>query len=144
MGLGKTVQAVVACLLRNAIARCKETPIKPTLIVSPNNAVLTQWHETLLKAGVDGKRIFRFVAKKTEYRLKGEIFVLCNRYDLQTEMRNMWGDAKTKTFKPSALLPNAPRKCQAILKNQYLSEKGKEENFHIDKEDKVTISEVRT
>jgi len=30
------------------------------------------------------------------------------------------------------------------LKNQYLSEKGKEENFHIDKEDKVTISEVRT
>jgi SNF2 family DNA or RNA helicase len=51
MGLGKTVQAVAACILRNAIANAKGQPPLPTLIVSPNNAIVTQWHVTLIKAG---------------------------------------------------------------------------------------------
>ena len=144
IGLGKTVQAVCAFILRNAIALSQDRPKKPTLIVSPNDAVLTQWHETLLKAGVETNKIFRFVAKKAEYRLKGEIFVLCNRYDLQTEVRHMWGDEKKKTFGPSALLPNAQRQMMLCLKNQYLAGKGKAKNEHIGQGDEVSISEVIT
>jgi SNF2-related domain len=52
MGLGKTVQAVAACGLRNAMANAKGEPPLPTLIVSPNNAVVAQWHDTLIKAGM--------------------------------------------------------------------------------------------
>jgi hypothetical protein len=52
MGLGKTVQAVVACMLRNAIASDSNDE-KPTIIVGPNGVVLKQWFETLIKAGVN-------------------------------------------------------------------------------------------
>ena len=68
MGLGKTIQSVCACILRNAIALSKDEPKLPTLICSPNDAVLTQWHQTLVKAGVEPKKIYRFEAKKPEYK----------------------------------------------------------------------------
>lgn len=143
MGLGKTVVSVCACILRNAIAQTRGTPKMPTLIISPNDSVLKQWHETLLKAGIDKNKIFRFVAKST-VQLKGEVWVLANRYNLQTELRYMWGDEKKKTIAKSVLLPNASTKMMLLLKNQYLAANGKVKNEHIGQGDAVTPSEVIT
>lgn len=142
--MGKTVQAVCACILRNAIALTKDQKKLPTLICSPNDAVLTQWQETLVKAGVERKKIYRFEAKKPKYKLKGDIYLLCNRYNLQTEVRYMWGGEHQKKYAVSALLPNAKKKMMDCLKNQYLAAKGKVKNEHIDQGDAVSVSDIIT
>ena len=131
MGLGKTVEAVTGAILRNAIADVKKKPKKPTLICSPNEAVLVQWHQTLIKAGVDKKKIYRFRTKKSE-PLAGDIFVLCTMYDLQTELRYCFDIMKRVGGNIyahcSPLFASSPGKLLCVLKNQYRAEKGKEKN----------------
>lgn len=77
-------------------------------------------------------------------RLKGDIYVLCNRYNLQTEVRYIWGGQDTDKFSLSALLPNAKKKMMECLRNQYLASKGKAKNEHIDQGDGVSVSDVIT
>ena len=144
VGLGKTVQSVCACILRNAIALSQDRPKKPTLIVSPNDAVLTQWLETLLKAGVHPRKIYRLQSKKSR-PLKGDCFVLCNRYDLQVEMRFLFDHTrKNKARAVSPLFPHAPKNLLLMLKNQYLAEKGKATNEYIEKGDRITMADCIT
>lgn len=140
MGLGKTVQAVAACMLRNALALAKGQPRKPTLIVSPNDAVLLQWQETLIKANVNPNAIFRFQTKSNKAPVQRHHFVLCNRYDLLTEARTVFERLSGKgnnsnTYKgslpllKSPLFPNAKKALLECLTNQYEAEQGREKNW---------------
>ena len=124
------VQCVAACMLRNAIALARQPgkPLKPTLIVSPNDAVGTQWFETLIKANVAPNKIYRFKAKSYDRPSSKHHFYLCNRYDLQTETRYCF-ERLDKEGRKSPLFPNVPKKLLSVLKNQYLSEQGKAKNW---------------
>ena len=149
MGLGKTVQAVCACILRNAISLSQDKPKLPTLIVSPNDAVLMQWHETLLKAGIPSSKIYRFQARRSpnnKKKLSGDFFVLCNRYDLQVELRHVFDNtSKTERLKAiSPLWPHTPKALLLVLKNQYLAEKGKAVNEYIERGDGISMAECIT
>lgn len=124
-------------MLRNAMALAQGKPKKPTLIVSPNDAVSTQWFETLIKANVHPKAIYRFRAKQSQQvslqpKQKEQVrFYLCNRYDLQTEARYCFEKLKTDAthFHKSPLFPNADRALLKCLQNQYLAEQGKAKNW---------------
>ncbi|CAB9520696.1 regulator of chromatin subfamily A containing DEAD/H box 1 [Seminavis robusta] len=143
MGLGKTIQAVLACLLRNRIAASQGKPRKPTLICSPNESVLSQWHEHLILAGIDPNKIYRFKTKQGQ-PISGDIYVLCNRYDFQTEARWTFQSIKPDvSIEPSRspLYPNARSELLAVLKNQYRASKGKEKNRYIAKHERTTINE---
>jgi len=136
--IGKTVQAVAACILRNFISFAKKEPAKPTLICSPNDAVLKQWHETLIKAGVDKGKIYRFKTKASQ-PLMGEIFILCNRYDFQTDAQHVFAQLKRQQYgsiRRSPLFPNASESLLRVLKNQYDYSKGRAKNKY--KADKHT------
>jgi SNF2 family DNA or RNA helicase len=126
MGLGKTVQSIGAMILRNKWYEAhmngtrKTLKRLPTLVVGPNDAVLLQWEETLLKAGVSPSRIHYFRPKRG-LRLEGDIFVLLTRYNLQTEVKNLlekvnMGNNERPT---SPLFPSAPKYLLHTLKNQY-------------------------
>jgi len=146
MGLGKTVQAVLACILRNAISRAKGEAAKPTLIVNPNESVLEQWRDTLVKAGVDEWAIWRFETKnaKNSKPLRGEIFILCTRYDLQTEARYCFESIRSGMFEnlaeKSQLFPNVPIELPTALKNQYRAAQGREKNQYNENKDGTRIS----
>lgn len=133
MGLGKTVEAVAAAILRNAIAHAQKKPKKPTLICSPNGPVLGQWRDTLIKAGVDRRKIYRFKTKQSK-PVKGGIFVLCTIYDLQTEAKCCFETIRKVSGRMEAhkspLFPDSPTKLLCVLKNQYKAERGKEKNRH--------------
>jgi hypothetical protein len=126
MGLGKTVQSIGAMILRNKWYEAhmngtrKTLKRLPTLVVGPNDAVLLQWEETLLKAGVSPSRIHYFRPKRG-LRLEGDIFVLLTRYKLQTEVKNLLQKVKmSNNERPtSPLFPNAPKLLLHKLKNQY-------------------------
>ncbi|CAB9519192.1 annealing helicase and endonuclease ZRANB3 [Seminavis robusta] len=133
MGVGKTVQAVAACILRNAVAVEKKKPKRPTLIIAPSKAVLSQWHETLIKAGVDKMNIYSLVTKRSK-PLGGDLFVLCTIYDLQTEVRNWFGGHT------SALFSEASPKHLKVLRNQYRANKGQERNKYNKLGDCKTLS----
>ena len=139
MGLGKTVEAVAGALLRNAVATINKKPEKPTLICSPNEAVLFQWHQTLVKAGVGTEKVLRFRTKKPAL-LTGDIFVLCTIYDLQTELRYIFEGIKKASYK-SPLFVSTPAKLLEILRNQYRAEKGKMKNKY-NNNGKTNVNEV--
>lgn len=124
------VQCVAACMLRNAIALSQhpEKPLKPTLIISPNDAVGTQWYETLVKANVAPSKIYRFKAKSYVKPSGKHHFYLCNRYDLQTETRFCF-ERLEKEGRKSPLFPNAPKKLLKLMDNQYKAEQGKAKNW---------------
>jgi SNF2 family DNA or RNA helicase len=137
MGLGKTIQAVAACILRNAVANAKQQPKKPTLIVCPNLAVLVQWYETLVKAGVPKKKIHQFQTGKTT-PIRGDIFVLCTIYQLLREVKSCYESVKRglegeRTVRMSPLFPYTPVALLRDLKTQYRVNKSggrkKEDNF---------------
>jgi SNF2 family DNA or RNA helicase len=126
MGLGKTVQSIGGMILRNKWYEAhmngtrKALKRLPTLVVGPNDAVLLQWEETLLKAGVSPSRIHYFRPKRG-LRFEGDIFVLLTRYNLQTEVKNLlekvnMGNNERPT---SPLFHDAPKSLLHMLKNQY-------------------------
>lgn len=85
-GLGKTVQSVVALLLRNEWYEAHGKCQLPSLIASPNEQVLLQWHDTLKNAGVNDQRIHRFIPKKGN-KLGCFDFVLLMHSNVQTEVK---------------------------------------------------------
>ena len=93
---------------------------KPTLIVSPNDTVASQWRDTLIKAGVSRKKIFHFVPRDKKLKLLGGIYSLCTRYQLQTEMKKAFDSVESAHPVSSPLFPNAPKKLVHGLKQQYL------------------------
>ena len=140
MGLGKTVQAVSAIRLVNAMARAKGEAPKPSLVVSPNDAVLEQWKEHLVKAGMDPKKIVRLATKQKRSLPRDDIVLLCTRYDLMTEARFILDSYPTKesndsdddddsvasssntSHRKSPLFPNSDTNLLQVLANLYRSE----------------------
>ena len=120
MGLGKTVQSIGAMILRNKWHEAHRKRPLPCLVIGPNDAVLLQWEETLLKAGVNAARITYFKPRSAT-RLEGGIFVLMTRYNLQTEVRYLLDrvDMRSKEHPSSPLFPNAAKLLLHQLKNQY-------------------------
>lgn len=145
MGTGKTVQAVIATILRQNIALAKGQKPKPTLIISPNDAVLSQWQDTLIYAGVKKTKIVRYIPKDNTFKCKSGRFILCTRYCIQTEGRYLFSQCTKNKAKPdSSLFKNAPKQLLLALKNQYLFAMGKAKNEYKEEGETVTPFEVVT
>ena len=103
-------------MLRNAIAKAQGLPNKPTVLVSPNHAVTTQWAETLVKAGVPSTDVREFVARKGSgfaqlWHKNSDIYLLLNRYQLQTETRHLFSQMPNE-FRRNARTAN---ECTFII-----------------------------
>lgn len=120
MGLGKTVEAILGMLIRNKWHDAHGKRRLPSLIIGPNDAVLKQWYETLIKAGVSESRI-RYFKPKSSTNLEGNIFLLMTRYNVQTVVRSLFGkvDMRNKEHPSPPLFPTAPKMLLHKLKNQY-------------------------
>lgn len=107
-------------ILRNKWYKEHGKKVLPSLIISPNFEVLTQWKETLIKAGVSVSRVKIFKPKSTT-RIEGNMVLLMTRYDVQTEARFLFGkvDMRKKDNPTSPLFPTAPKRLLHKLKNQY-------------------------
>ena len=129
-------------MLRNAIARVQGKEALPTLIVSPNHAVTTQWIDHLIKAGVPKGWIVHFVPKDWKHpKFRGHIFVLATRYQLQTEAKYVFTQVKSNmaACPSSPLFPNASKSLLLKLKNQYLADRGKaRDDFRLGGESRST------
>jgi SNF2-related domain len=132
MGLGKTIQAVAAIVLRNAIAAARGESHRPSLVVCPNEAVLKQWKEHLRGAGLHKNRIIRFKTKQRAPLELQDNVILCTRFDLQSEMRFVMQDVQRlsvdEPVRQSPLFPRASDEILDVLHNQYLNANGSTKN----------------
>lgn len=120
MGLGKTVESIVGMILRNKWHDAHGNRRLPSLIIAPNDTVLRQWHDTLVKAGVSAAHI-RYYKPRSSAKLEGNFFLLMTRYNVQTETRALFNkvDMRNKEHPTSPLFPAAPKTLLHKLKNQY-------------------------
>ena len=89
MGLGKTVEAIAGVILRNSLASAKKQKLRASVIVSPNDAVMLQWRDTLILNGVSKENIFKF--QKDQSELDDDcLFLLMTRYSLQAEVKRVF------------------------------------------------------
>jgi SNF2 family DNA or RNA helicase len=133
MGLGKTVEAIAGSILRNALAAARNEPARPTIIVSPNDAVQVQWRDTLVKNGVFLEIIHMFERGQPARDFDKPIFVLMTRYTLQREVKHVFDLLEEATKNPEAehlatsvLFPHATIDNLVALKVQYMDENSKE------------------
>ncbi|KAG7361311.1 SNF2-related protein [Nitzschia inconspicua] len=123
MGLGKTIQAVAAIVIRNAIAAANGEKSLPSLVVCPNDTVMMQWKEHLLQAGFSKDRIIRLKTKQPVSLESQSNVILSTRYDLQSELRFILQDVENPPLnqrtKKSPLFPAASRGLLEVLLNQY-------------------------
>ena len=130
MGLGKTVEAVAALVLRNSIASAKGEPRKPSIVSCPNDGVLNQWRQHLLQGGLKWRQIVRLKPRLSEPLDKTDAVFLCTKYDLQGAAKHIFEalpPPKKKDqpvemvamHKPSPLFPNASEELLRVLDNQY-------------------------
>ena len=158
--LGKTIEALAGAALRNTMQlRCrgsadsnaasKASRRLPTLIISPQDGIQSQWYDTLRKSGVEPARIKVVGERKSDTKKrtgksnrdagKGGFYLLCTRYKVQSEMRRLF-DCSTTTdlqasHKTSMLFPHVPLALIKKLRNQYRAENGKERNQYIRKKE---------
>lgn len=99
----------------------------------PNDAVLQQWVETLIQAGVCPTRVVPF-HKKIPF-LEGPIYVLLTRYQLQTATKCLLSNAgksheqnRTQFLPKSILFPNLEQGFLLQMQNMYKCNKGKAQN----------------
>ena len=120
MGLGKTVESVCGMILRNKWCHTHGKRGLPSLVVAPNEAVLKQWYDTLVKAGVSESRI-RYFKPKSTAKLEGNIFVLMTRYNIQSVVKSLCSkiDMRNREHPKVPLFPVAPKTLLHKLKNQY-------------------------
>jgi hypothetical protein len=109
-------------MLRNAIAEAQNRGKIPTVVVSPNDAVTSQWRDTFIKAGVPKSRIVHFKANGPKQKFCGATYILLDRYKLQTELNGLFTKASSLSSLcfTSPLFPNVSRELLLGLKNQYL------------------------
>lgn len=91
----------------------------PTIIAGPNDAVLDQWEETLILAGVPYNKIKSYRFNDDNVLARVDHFVLLTRHTMMVEMRNLIETGYSNLF------PNFPAKLLKIMKNIYLSSQGK-------------------
>lgn len=89
------------------------------LSIGPNDAVLDQWDETLIKSGVDFNRIKNYRYSDDEVLAQADHFFLMTRYTMMSEMRNL---LETKF---SNLMPDLSKHLLGQLGNVYKSGQGK-------------------
>ena len=142
MGLGKTVEAVAAALLRIAIAKAQRKPARPTIIIAPNDAVMAQWREHLIKAGTPPSSVLLYKSKASRETQRWSLggahtglrhpWVLLTRYTLLTEVRQAlegaWTHAGTKCSSP--LFPHLTSQLASALHQVYKAAHGREKHQH--------------
>jgi hypothetical protein len=130
-------------MLRNAIASADK---KPTVIVGPNESVLNQWRETLVKAGVPPGNIKNFIKTEPDFTYSGECYVLLTRYQLQSETKGLLSRSKGRdSSSPVPKSPLFPRLNNSILTqlhHLYWCSNGKERCQY--RQDKETLLECTT
>jgi SNF2 family DNA or RNA helicase len=130
-GLGKTVEAIGGAVLRNALAGAKGLKKRPTAIVAPNDAVLLQWRDTLIRNGVPEERIYLFQKAQDNSKFDEGIFLLMTRYALQSEVKELFdyiGEYENQKQRPrstSVLFPHLAPDNLYKLWMQYMAKKGK-------------------
>jgi hypothetical protein len=132
MGLGKTVECLAGAVLRDAIARAKGDDDLPTFVVAPNDAVLAQWREHLVRgvvAAASKVHIYKgaFKSRVARYEsavARGATFVLLTRYTLQTEVQGAYDAALDGASLASPLFPRAAALLPDLFA-QYRSAAGK-------------------
>ena len=130
--LGKTVEAIAGAVLRNGIAAAKKKKARPTVIVSPNDAVQVQWRDTLVKNGILLEHIHFFEVGQESRAFDQAIFLLMTRYTLQSEVKRVFGNLDEAMKNPNAahiatsvLFPHVDLENLKRLKVQYQDENTK-------------------
>jgi SNF2 family DNA or RNA helicase len=128
--LGKTIESIAGAIIFDALAEIISPGGEqlPTVIVTPNAAVLEQWVQALRRNGVGADRIHRFDKRMT----LGDIahrndFLLLVKSKLQTEMKAIFDGIVNKSHVPksSALFPNISYKGLCKLHLHERVSKGK-------------------
>ena len=132
MGLGKTVECLAGAVLRDAVSRAKGDDDLPTFVVAPNDAVLAQWREHLLRgvvAAASKVHVYKgaFKSRVARYEsavARGATWVLLTRYTLQTEVQGAYDAALDGASLASPLFPRAAKLLPDLFA-QYRSAAGK-------------------
>jgi SNF2 family DNA or RNA helicase len=130
MGLGKTIESIAGMILYNGIEEHRTGKKRPSLIVTPNRAVLDQWIEALKRNGVRRNRIKTFT-KGMAINHTGNDFILMEKSKLQIEIKAIFSAIIDKKSKPdsSSLFPHITREDYRKLCTQYRAAQGKEKNI---------------
>lgn len=131
MGLGKTIESIAGMILYNGIEEHRTRKQRPSLIVTPNRAVMEQWIEALKRNGVRHNRIHKFGKGMTIDHNRND-FIVMEKSKLQIEMRAIFNGIVDKTFIPksSSLFPHITREDYRKLCTQYRAAQGKERNTY--------------
>jgi hypothetical protein len=103
------------------MAAAKGAKKRPTVIVSPNEAVQIQWRDALILNGVSIDRIIMFRKAQTD-GFADSNFILMTRYTVQAEVKELFEylALKRPPRTTSALFPHATIDVIQKLQNQYL------------------------
>lgn len=143
ISLGKTIESIAGAIIFDALAEIASGGEQlPTVIVTPNTAVLEQWIQALRRNGVRSQRIHRF---EKGMQLGGGIanrndFLLMEKSKLQSEMKSIFDGIVTKAYTPrsSSLFPNISYQGLRELHLHERVSKGKEKVDVLDRrEDKL-------
>lgn len=138
--LGKTVEAIAGAVLRNGMTVARKDKARPTLVISPNDAVQVQWRDTLVNNGVLLELIHFFEVGQQSRDFDKAIFLLMTRYALQSEVKRVFCNLEEAMKNPlavhlatSVLFPHADLKNLERLKIQYQDENTK---IHVTNKDR--------
>jgi hypothetical protein len=120
MGLGKTIEAIAGMILTNALGELRTGKKLPSVIISPNSAVLDQWIGALNRNGVRRHRIHKFEKGMVLQNVKDD-FILMEKSKLQSELKAIFDGITKRTFTPktSFLWPSVGLHDLKKLNNQY-------------------------
>ena len=85
-------------ILENVEDSKKESTDRPTLIIGPDDAVITQWEDNLIMSGIDRDRIKHFRRKDKKLLAHEENFILMTRNSLMVEVRNLLSGENSVLF----------------------------------------------
>jgi len=121
MGLGKTWETTCAIVVRNFITKVRGEKVLPTMIVAPNDGVLSQWVTTLQRAGLRAEDVINLRDRnnkshdpfaKSNANRKTPMVILLTRYTIQAEVRH--------TFKHVSLKKD-PSEVKVAPRSRYFS-----------------------
>ena len=102
---------------------------RPTVIVSPNDAVQVQWRDSLYNNGVLLEHIQEFEKGQRNRDFDKPIFLLLTRHRLQSEVKRVFKNldnlSRTPDLATSVLFPYAKRDNLKLLRMQYQVENSK-------------------
>lgn len=131
MGLGKTIESIAGMVLYNGLEEHRTRKKRPSLIVTPNRAVMEQWIEALTRNGVRKHRIKKFT-KGMSINHNSDDFIVMEKSKLQVEIKAIFNGITEQRRLPnySSLFPHVEMEEYRKLCTQYRSAQGKERNFY--------------